>query len=58
MLILTFNDNEEKAVEKVLAALADEIKFEVLQSFPLPCYPIRGSKYGSTNGVCFGMVKT
>lgn len=33
MLILTFNDNEEKAVEKVLAALADEIKFEVLQSF-------------------------
>lgn len=25
MLILTFNDNEEKAIEKVIAALTDEI---------------------------------
>ena len=32
MLILTFNENEEKAIEKVIAALANEIKFEILQS--------------------------
>lgn len=42
MLILTFNDNEEKAVEKVLAALADEIKFEVLQSFSSPMLSYSG----------------
>lgn len=31
MLILTFNDSEEKAVEKVIAALADKIEFEVME---------------------------
>ena len=34
MLILTFNDSEEKAVEKVIAALADKIEFEVMRSAP------------------------
>ena len=36
MLILTFNDNEEKAIEKVIAALADEIEFEVMRSVSSP----------------------
>lgn len=36
MLILIFNDNEEKAIEKVIAALANEIEFEVLRSVPTP----------------------
>lgn len=45
MLILTFNDSEEKAVEKVIAALADKIQFEVMRSvFPSPYYPFWGLK--------------
>lgn len=36
MLILTFNDSEETAIRKVIAALANEIEFEVLQSVSPP----------------------
>lgn len=31
MIILTFNDNEEKAIENVIATLADKINFEIIQ---------------------------
>lgn len=31
MMILTFNDNEEMAIERIIAALSDEISFEVIQ---------------------------
>lgn len=42
MLILTFIDNEEKAIEKVIAALANEIEFEVLRSVPTPMLSFSG----------------
>ena len=42
MLILTFNDNEEKAIEKVITALANEIEFEVLQSVSSPMLSFSG----------------
>ncbi len=42
MLILTFNDNEEKAIKKVIAALANEIEFEVLQSVSVPMLSFPG----------------
>lgn len=42
MLILTFNDNEEKAIEKVIAALTDEIEFEVLQAVSSPMLSFSG----------------
>ena len=42
MLILTFNDNEEKAIEKVIAALADEIEFEVMRSVSSPMLSFSG----------------
>lgn len=31
ILILTFNDDEEKAIEKVLSVLSDEIGLEAVQ---------------------------
>ncbi len=42
MLILTFNDNEEKAIKKVIAALANEIEFQVLQSVSVPMLSFPG----------------
>ncbi len=42
MLILTFNDNEEKTIKKVIAALANEIEFEVLQSVSVPMLSFPG----------------
>lgn len=42
MLILTFNDNEEKAIEKVIAALANEIEFEVVRSVSTPMLSFSG----------------
>ena len=42
MLILTFNDNEKKAIEKVIAALANEIEFEVLRSVSTPMLSFSG----------------
>lgn len=42
MLILTFNDSEEKAVEKVIAALADKIEFEVMRSVSPPMLSFSG----------------
>lgn len=42
MLILTFNDSEEAAIKKVIAALSDEIKFEVLQSVSPPMLSFSG----------------
>lgn len=42
MLILTFNDNEKKAVEKVIAVLADEIEFEVMRSVSPPMLSFSG----------------
>ncbi|MBD5463453.1 MAG: winged helix-turn-helix transcriptional regulator [Lachnospiraceae bacterium] len=40
--MLTFNDNEEKAIEKVIAALTDEIEFEVLQAVSSPMLSFSG----------------
>ena len=34
ILVLTFNDEEEKAVKKIIAALADSIQLEVMQPPP------------------------
>lgn len=42
MLILTFNDNEEMAIKKVIAALSNEIEFEILQSVPSPMLSFPG----------------
>lgn len=42
MLILTFNDSEETAIRKVIAALANEIEFEVLQSVSPPMLSFSG----------------
>ena len=42
MLILTFNGNEEKAIKKVISALADEIEFEVLQAVSSPMLSFPG----------------
>lgn len=42
MLILTFNDSEEKAIEKVIAALADKIEFEVMRSVSSPMLSFSG----------------
>ena len=42
MLILTFNDSEEKAVEKVISALADKIEFEVMRSVSSPMLSFSG----------------
>lgn len=42
MLILTFNDSEEKAVEKVIAALANKIEFEVMRSVSSPMLSFSG----------------
>lgn len=42
MLILTFNNNEENAVEKVIAAPADEIEFEVMCSVFSPMLSFSG----------------
>lgn len=41
MLVLTFNDNEEMAVEKILSAFADKIQFETIQpvSSPMLSFP-------------------
>ncbi|MCI9592669.1 MAG: response regulator transcription factor [Lachnospiraceae bacterium] len=40
--MLTFNDNEEKAIEKVIAALANEIEFEVVRSVSTPMLSFSG----------------
>ena len=36
-MVLTFNDKEEKAVEKIIATLAESIQLEVMQP---PSYPV------------------
>lgn len=42
MLILTFNDSEETVIKKVIAALADEIEFEVVKSVFSPLLSFSG----------------
>lgn len=41
IMVLTFNDKEEKAVKQIIAALADSIQFEVMQPplFPVLSFP-------------------
>ena len=41
MMILTFNDNEEMAIKRIIAALSDETSFEVIQPnfAPLLAFP-------------------
>ena len=41
MMILTFNDNEEMAIKRIIAALSDETSFEVIQPnfSPLLSFP-------------------
>ena len=40
-MILTFNDNEEMAIERIVTALSDEISIEVIQPnfFPMLSFP-------------------
>ena len=35
-MVLTFNDTEEKAVEKIITALADSIQIEAIQPPAVP----------------------
>ena len=42
LLLLTFNEPEEKAVEKVIAALTDSIQIETLQPSPSPVLSFPG----------------
>ena len=49
VMVLTFNDKEEKAVKEIIAALADSIQLEAMQPRPLPYYPFRDWKEDSTN---------
>lgn len=42
IIMLTFNDTEEKAVEKAIAALADMIPLEVIQSPQSPALVFPG----------------
>ena len=44
IMVLTFNDTEEKAVKEIIAALADSIQLEAIQPRPLPCYHFQGWK--------------
>ncbi|MEY8492518.1 winged helix-turn-helix domain-containing protein [Lachnospiraceae bacterium 29-91] len=41
IMILTFNDNEEMAIERIVTALSDEISIEVIQPnfFPMLSFP-------------------
>lgn len=42
MLVLTFKDNEEMAVEKILSVLADKIQFETISSISSPVLSFPG----------------
>ena len=42
IIVLTFNDTEEKAVEKIISALADSIQLETIQSSPSPVLSFPG----------------
>ena len=42
IMMLTFNDTEEKAAEKIISALADSIQLETIQPRPLPFFLFRG----------------
>ena len=42
ILILTFNDDEEKGIERVLSVLSDEIGFEPVQSVTSPILSFPG----------------
>ena len=42
IIVLAFNDTEEKAVEKIIAALADSIQFEAIQPPPSPVLSFPG----------------
>ena len=44
IMVLTFNDKEEKAVKGIITALADSIQLETMQPRPFPCYPFRDWK--------------
>lgn len=35
-LLLTLNEQEEKAIDKIIAAIADCISLEALQTIPVP----------------------
>lgn len=41
-MVLTFNDNEEKAVEKIISALFDSIQLEAIQPPPSPVLSFPG----------------
>lgn len=38
IIVLTFNDTEEKAVKKIIATLADSIQLEIIQPCPRPFF--------------------
>ena len=42
IMVLTFNDTEEKAVEKIITALADSIQLETIQPSPFPVLSFPG----------------
>lgn len=44
-MVLTFNDTEEKAVEKIIATLADSIQLEIMQPLSSPVLSFPGLVY-------------
>ncbi len=38
LFLLTLNEQEEKAIDKIVSALADCIQLEVVQTYLAPCY--------------------
>ena len=41
IMVIVLNDTKEKAVEKIIAALAASIQFEAIQPRPLPLFLFR-----------------
>lgn len=41
-MVLTFDEKEEQAIEKILTALTDNVKFEIVQPIPSPMLSFPG----------------
>lgn len=44
LLLLTLNEQEETAIDKIISAISDYIQIEPMQITPLPCYLFRDWK--------------
>lgn len=57
--MLTLNEQEEKAIDKIVSAIADYIQIEPIQvAPPLLSYPFRDWKSDNTNGGYLGTERT